>query len=57
MKHKFRNLLDSYINGNLSQVREEIKENNYNLGDIMEYYVEDYNADINDCILLAKRLG
>ena len=50
-------LLESYLNGNISYVREQMKREGIYLCDMIELYVEMYDPDGNEIVLMIRRLG
>ena len=49
-------LLESYVNGNIDYVKDQIKEFELSLGELLELYIHNYDPHTNDIILFVKRL-
>ena len=49
-------LLESYVNGNISHVRERLVNEPYGFTEFFDAYIEMYNPSINDIKLFVRRL-
>lgn len=50
-------LLESYINGNISYVRQQLINAPYSLSEMLDQYITEYNPDINAIQLFIRRLS
>lgn len=50
-------MITSYINGNISTVKQDLENSPYSLGELLEYYVLEYKPSMEAVILFVKRLG
>lgn len=55
--YKNRELLDSYVNGNIDHVKEQIEENGISIHDLVLELNDDYNYDLEDLLLFIKRVA
>ena len=52
-----KQLLESYLNGNIRQTREDLGEMDFRLGDLLEYYLETMDPDKMEIVFFVKALS
>ena len=50
-------LLESYLNGNIGYVREQMTKEGIHLGNMVDFYILMYNPDRYEVVLMVRRLG
>ena len=48
--------LESYINGNITHVRNWLQNATISLGELLEFYIYDYKPSTREIVLFVKRL-
>ena len=49
-------LIESYLNGNISWVKDQLKINNISISEFLEFYNNSCGCGINEAILIVRRL-
>ena len=52
----FEEQILNYINGNISDTRQNIKDSNYSFSGFLDHYVEQYDPSQYELILFVKRI-
>ena len=50
-------LIETYNNGNISTVRTSIKNKEYGLSELLDYYIDNYNPSVYGIQLFVRRLS
>lgn len=53
--YNLREIIDNYISGNISAVKQQINKE-YSFSEMFDYFVDDYNPSMDDIKLFVSRL-